>query len=103
VTVARALPRSSRSRAGLTNKQIGGHLFLSHRTVSTYLYRIFPKPGITSRAALRDALATVSRPRHDDPLSRLACVVHRVPAADRAAPRPCLREGGIAKARLQDG
>jgi DNA-binding CsgD family transcriptional regulator len=48
--------------AGLTNKQIGEQLFLSHRTVSTHLYRIFPKLGITTRAALRDALATVSRP-----------------------------------------
>ena len=48
--------------AGLTNKQIGERLYLSHRTVSTHLYRIFPKLGITSRAALRDALATVSQP-----------------------------------------
>jgi DNA-binding CsgD family transcriptional regulator len=55
--------------AGLTNKQIGEQLFLSHRTVSTHLYRIFPKLGITSRAALRDALATVSRPGRDGPLS----------------------------------
>ena len=53
--------------AGLTNKRIGEQLFLSHRTVSTHLYRIFPKLGITSRAALRDALATVPRPRRDDP------------------------------------
>jgi DNA-binding CsgD family transcriptional regulator len=52
--------------AGLTNKQIGERLFLSHRTISTYLYRIFPKLGITSRAALRDALATVTRPKRDD-------------------------------------
>jgi len=28
--------------AGLTNKQIGEQLFLSHRTVSTHLYRTFP-------------------------------------------------------------
>ncbi|WP_083401823.1 helix-turn-helix transcriptional regulator [Pseudofrankia sp. EUN1h] len=41
---------------GLTNKQIGEKLFLGHRTVSAHLYRIFPKLGITSRAALRDAL-----------------------------------------------
>ncbi|MDQ1489854.1 MAG: hypothetical protein QOJ23_2368, partial [Actinomycetota bacterium] len=37
--------------SGLTNKQIGEKLFLSHRTVGTHLYRVFPKLGITSRAA----------------------------------------------------
>jgi DNA-binding NarL/FixJ family response regulator len=41
---------------GLTNKEIGKRLFLSPRTVGAHLYRIFPKLGITSRAALRDAL-----------------------------------------------
>jgi DNA-binding CsgD family transcriptional regulator len=41
---------------GLSNKQIGSRLFLSHRTVSAHLYRVFPKLEITSRAALRDAL-----------------------------------------------
>jgi DNA-binding NarL/FixJ family response regulator len=42
---------------GLTNKQIGSRLYLSHRTVGAHLYRVFPKLGITSRAALRDALS----------------------------------------------
>ncbi|MGC0417370.1 ATP-binding protein [Embleya sp. AB8] len=42
---------------GLTNKQIGERLFLSPRTVSSHLYRAFPKLGVTSRAGLRDALA----------------------------------------------
>ncbi|MQY20646.1 helix-turn-helix transcriptional regulator [Nocardia macrotermitis] len=43
--------------AGLSNKEIGRELYLSPRTVGTHLYRIFPKLGITSRAALRDALS----------------------------------------------
>ncbi|MFD8013856.1 AAA family ATPase [Streptomyces sp. NPDC059762] len=41
---------------GLTNKQIGGVLRLSPRTVGAHLHRIFPKLGITSRAALHAAL-----------------------------------------------
>ncbi|MFJ2821835.1 AAA family ATPase [Streptomyces toxytricini] len=41
---------------GLTNKEIGARMHLSPRTVSSHLYRVFPKLGITSRAALRDAL-----------------------------------------------
>ncbi|MFJ8364213.1 ATP-binding protein [Streptomyces sp. NPDC093984] len=44
---------------GLTNKQIGERLFLSHRTVGSHLYQIYPKLGITTRAALRDALASL--------------------------------------------
>lgn len=43
---------------GLTNKEIGERTHLSPRTVSSHLYRIFPKLGVTSRAALRDALGS---------------------------------------------
>lgn len=48
--------------AGLTNKQIGERLYLSPRTVSSHLYHVFPKLGISSRAALRDALGEVPPP-----------------------------------------
>jgi DNA-binding CsgD family transcriptional regulator len=37
---------------GLSNREIGQQLYLSHRTVRNHLYRIFPKLGITSRAEL---------------------------------------------------
>jgi DNA-binding NarL/FixJ family response regulator len=37
---------------GLSNRQIGERLFLSHRTVASHLYHVFPKLGISSRAQL---------------------------------------------------
>ncbi|MGN6126475.1 MAG: LuxR C-terminal-related transcriptional regulator, partial [Humibacter sp.] len=45
--------------AGLSNKDIGAQLYLSPRTVGGHLYRIYPKLGIASRAALRDALSNI--------------------------------------------
>jgi len=41
---------------GLTNQEIGERLFLSHRTVGSHLYHLFPKLGITNRAQLASAL-----------------------------------------------
>jgi DNA-binding NarL/FixJ family response regulator len=41
---------------GLSNRQIGEQLFLSHRTVGSHLYRIFPKLNITARSQLAQTL-----------------------------------------------
>ena len=41
---------------GLSNREIGTRLYLSHRTVASHLYRVYPKLGITSRVQLRPAL-----------------------------------------------
>jgi DNA-binding NarL/FixJ family response regulator len=40
------------------NKQIAERLFLSPRPFGGHLHRLFPKLGITTRAALRHALAS---------------------------------------------
>jgi DNA-binding CsgD family transcriptional regulator len=45
--------------SGFTNTEIGARLMMSHRTVGSHLYHVYPKLGITSRVALRDALAGV--------------------------------------------
>ena len=41
---------------GLSNREIAQMIYLSHRTVSSHLYRAFPKLGITSRTELRGVL-----------------------------------------------
>ena len=42
--------------SGLSNRDIGRQLYLSHRTVGAHLYRAFPKLGISSRGQLSEAL-----------------------------------------------
>ena len=50
---------------GLTNREIGAKLFVSHRTVGSHLYHIFPKLSITSRSELRGAMGRFL-PRPDE-------------------------------------
>jgi len=45
--------------SGLSNREIGDRLFLSHRTVGAHLYRIYPRLGIASRSELARALAAL--------------------------------------------
>jgi DNA-binding NarL/FixJ family response regulator len=42
--------------SGLSNREIGQRLYLSHRTVGSHLYRVFPKLGVRARNELRAAL-----------------------------------------------
>jgi DNA-binding NarL/FixJ family response regulator len=53
---------------GLTNREIGDRLFLSPRTVSSHLYRSFPKLGVADRHQLRDVIARASTlaPPHEN-------------------------------------
>lgn len=52
--------------SGLTNRQIGDRLFLSPRTVSSHLYRSYPKLGVAGRNQLRDVIARAPRSPADD-------------------------------------
>ena len=47
---------------GLTNREIGDRLFLSPRTVSSHLYRSYPKLGVAGRHQLRDVIALTTTP-----------------------------------------
>jgi DNA-binding CsgD family transcriptional regulator len=47
---------------GLTDREIGDRLFLSPRTVSSHLYRSYPKLGVGSRHQLRDVIPRASTP-----------------------------------------
>jgi DNA-binding CsgD family transcriptional regulator len=47
---------------GLTNREIGDRLFLSPRTVSSHLYRSYPKLGVAGRHQLRDVIARTGAP-----------------------------------------
>jgi DNA-binding CsgD family transcriptional regulator len=50
---------------GLTNREIADRVFLSPRTVSSHLYRSFPKLGVADRHQLSDVIAGSSLPSGD--------------------------------------
>jgi DNA-binding CsgD family transcriptional regulator len=52
---------------GLTNRQIGERLYLSHRTVGSHVYTLFPKLGVTSRFELQAVLPQASPARPAGP------------------------------------
>jgi DNA-binding CsgD family transcriptional regulator len=59
VLTAHELEIARLAALGLSNREIGDRLFMSHRTVASHLYRMFPKLGITSRAAIGTVLREV--------------------------------------------
>lgn len=55
---AQELQIAQMAAQGLTNREIGQRLFLSHRTIGSHLYKIFPKLGIASRFELGRVFGT---------------------------------------------
>ncbi|MEV4513880.1 AAA family ATPase [Dactylosporangium sp. NPDC049525] len=58
---AQELQTAMLAAAGLSNREIGQRLFVSHRTVSSHLYRVYPKLGVTGRSQLRAALDALAQ------------------------------------------
>ena len=58
---AQELQIAQLAAAGLSNREIGERLFLSHRTIGSHLYRIFPKLGISARSQLAGSLEPAAR------------------------------------------
>jgi DNA-binding CsgD family transcriptional regulator len=55
--------------AGLSNREIGARLSVSHRTIGYHLYRMFPKLGITSRAELAAAITETPQSMQTGPVT----------------------------------
>ncbi|WP_331729438.1 LuxR C-terminal-related transcriptional regulator (plasmid) [Streptomyces sp. NBC_00028] len=59
---ARELRIAELAARGLSNREIGEQLGLAPRTIGAYLYRIFPRLGVTSRAQLAEILRDLIGP-----------------------------------------
>ncbi|MEX5637157.1 helix-turn-helix transcriptional regulator [Parafrankia sp. FMc2] len=100
---AQELQTAMLAAAGLSNREIGQRLFVSHRTVSSHLYRIFPKLGITARSQLREALdALQARPpaTDDRPSTNDSQSTNHSPPTDDSQPTdasspPSLQPGAV--------
>jgi DNA-binding CsgD family transcriptional regulator len=56
VLTAQELQIARLAAAGMTNREIADRIYVSHRTVGSHLYKIFPKLGVANRTQLRAAL-----------------------------------------------
>lgn len=56
ILTAQELQIAQLAAEGLTNREIGKRLYVSHRTVGAHLAKIYAKLGVTSRVQLHDAL-----------------------------------------------
>ena len=64
---AQELQIAQLASTGMTDKEIADRVYLSHRTVSRYLQRVFAKLGIMSRAHLARALGANAKPMRSPP------------------------------------
>jgi len=64
---------------GLSNREIGERLFLSPRTVSTHLYRIYPKVSVSSRAELAWAITSPPPLTKSTSVDNVDCAGKRFP------------------------
>ena len=95
---------------GRTNREIGGDLFLSEKTVEGHLTRIFAKLGVTSRVEVAEVVGGAAAQGSDRargvharrPWSRTSSIECRLPGASRTGVSPC-RGVGRGSPRSSEG
>jgi DNA-binding CsgD family transcriptional regulator len=60
ILTAQELQIAQLAADGLTNREIGKRLYISHRTVGAHLAKIYAKLGVTSRVQLHSAIGNDS-------------------------------------------